>query len=80
MAVADQIDAMLISEKYRLATLNGYTGYQPPGWGLLDPNSPGYLRAVSSWASQHGVETGLCQLDLATMQWQTRPTPVVQHA
>jgi hypothetical protein len=68
-AVTDQIDAMLISQKYGIPTLNGYTSYQPPGWSLLDPFAPQYLAAVRSWASEHNLEGGLCQLDLRTMRW-----------
>jgi hypothetical protein len=70
-AVTDQIDAILISEKYLIPTVNGYTSYSPPGWGLLDPFWPGYLDAVRSWAEDHHLERGLCQLDLSAMQWRS---------
>ena len=69
LAVTDQIDAMLVSEKYLLPTLNGYSGYAPAGWGLAAPFSPSYLPAVRSWARAHGIQGGLCQLDLRTLQW-----------
>jgi hypothetical protein len=75
VAVTDQIDAMLISEKYSIPTLNGYTGYPPKGWGLLYPFASGYLASVRSWAKAHHVQTGLCQLDLGAMRWQTEPAP-----
>ena len=69
-AVTDQIDAMLISQKYGIPTLNGYTSHQPPGWSLLDPFAPRYLAAVRSWVNEHHLEAGLCQLDLGAMRWQ----------
>lgn len=64
-----QIDAMLIAQKLRLATVNGYTAYNPPGWDLDVVGAPGYLASVAAWAGSHGVTSGLCQLDLAGMHW-----------
>jgi hypothetical protein len=75
IAVTDQIDAMLISQKFRIPTLNGYTSYRPPDWGLLDPFAPQYPAAVRSWANEHNMQGGLCQLDLATMRWQMESAP-----
>jgi hypothetical protein len=75
VAVTEQLDAMLISQKYLIPTINGYTSYPPDGWGLMNPYSPGYLRAVRSWAKGHNVQEGLCELDLGTMHWQTDPAP-----
>jgi hypothetical protein len=73
--VLRQIDAMLISQKLHLPTINGYTAYSPRGWTLEDPASPGYLAAIKSWADQEGVSAGLCRLDLVTMTWQG-PAPL----
>ena len=64
-----QIDAMLVSQKLSLPTINGYTGYFPPGWNLLDPSLPTYPAAVAEWTTEHGLADGMCALDLATMQW-----------
>jgi hypothetical protein len=64
-----QLDAMLVSEKVSLPTLNGYTAHFPPGWGLANPSLPSYPRAVSDWADAHGITSGLCRLDLGTMRW-----------
>jgi hypothetical protein len=64
-----QLDAMLVSQQLSLPTINGYTGYFPPGWGLLQPWLPNYAASVSDWARAHGLTTGMCSLDLATMQW-----------
>jgi hypothetical protein len=75
---ADQLDAMLISQKYRIPTLNGFSSYFPSGWGLRYPNAPGYLGAVRSWAAEHRVQDGLCRLDLGTMRWQMEPAAAVR--
>ena len=56
-----------------LPTINGYTGYSPPGWTLDSPEGPTYRDAVRSWADQHGLEGGLCQLELSTMTWVVHP-------
>jgi len=68
-----QIDAMLISQKLSLPTINGYTGYNPPGWGLEQIGAAGYQYNVSTWAVRHGVSSGLCELDLADMKWNQNP-------
>lgn len=75
VAVADQMDAMLISERYSIPTLNGHTGYPPKGWGLLNPFSSGYISSLRAWTKAHQLQTGLCQLDLDTMRWHTKPAP-----
>lgn len=64
-----QIDAMLVSQKLSLPTINGYTAYNPTGWDLEHPGEPGYLDAVDTWTTSRRISTGLCQLDLAAMTW-----------
>lgn len=64
-----QIDAMLISQKLSLPTLNGYTSRDPSHWTLKYLKTAAYLPGVASWAIEHDVTTGLCQLDLGTMTW-----------
>ena len=66
-----QIDAMLISQKLSLPTINGYTAYNPTGWNLDGIGAGDYLPSVRGWADTHRVSTGLCQLDLAGMTWST---------
>jgi hypothetical protein len=48
-----QIDAMLISQRLAVPTINGYSGFNPPGWKLGNPSAPDYLENVASWASAH---------------------------
>jgi hypothetical protein len=68
-----QIDAMLISQKISVPTLNGYTGYNPKGWDLADINVPAYPVYVQAWEAAHGLGSGVCSLDLGTMKWSTAP-------
>jgi hypothetical protein len=65
----DQTEAMVISQKVSLPTINGYTGYQPRGWALANPADESYGAAVSSWIRAHRLQDGMCRLDLATMTW-----------
>jgi hypothetical protein len=69
MPFTPSIDAMMVALRLRLPTINGYDGDLPPGWGLVDPFSPGYARAVSDWSWTKGVGRGLCALDLASGHW-----------
>ena len=69
----DQIDAMLISQKLSIPTINGYTAHDPRDWELRTPSAPGYRRAVAAWVTAHRIGAGLCQLDLAPIAWVTSP-------
>jgi hypothetical protein len=51
--IALQIDAMLLSQRLALPTINGYSGFNPPGWKLGNPSAPEYLDYVAGWASAH---------------------------
>jgi hypothetical protein len=63
------IDAMHISERLQLPTINGYSGWFPQGWDLL-AEGPAYQVAVTHWASVNGLIPGLCVLDADTRAWQ----------
>ena len=63
------IDAMLISQHFRLPTVNGYSGQFPLGYSLIDPGSPGYVEQVHLWADTHDLRSGLCSYDRATRAW-----------
>ncbi len=63
------IDAMLISQHFRLPTVNGYSGQFPVGYSLIDPGAPGYLDQVHLWADSHNLRDGLCSYDRATRTW-----------
>lgn len=66
---AFQTEAMLISQRTGLPTLNGWSGNNPPGWEFEDPNSASYLAAVQVWVRTHGLISGVCDLDLGTTVW-----------
>jgi hypothetical protein len=69
-----QTDAMLISQRVGLPTLNGYSGDDPPGWSLNFVGTPSYAGLVSQWVSAHGL-VGVCDLDLGHMSWSTPVQP-----
>jgi len=72
---AYQTEAMVISERLRIPTINGYTGWAPQDWTLVNPLDPGYTAAVASWVREHRLQQGMCRLDLAHMNWSTASTP-----
>lgn len=59
-----QIDAMLISAIRGVPTLNGYSGANPPGWGLYKVRSPLYEQYVWDWAKKSGLQAALFQLEI----------------
>lgn len=69
-----QTEAMLISERIGLPTINGYSGDLPPGWKLVYPTSPSYTRSVGEWVTAHDLGHGICRLDIGTMTWERHPT------
>jgi hypothetical protein len=71
-----QIDAMLISQRFNLPTLNGYSGWVPPGWDL-NPG-PDYEKHALDWASRHALTSGLCRLDLPKATWTLAPPVPLQ--
>lgn len=64
-----QIDAMLIAQKIGIPTVNGYSGWDPQGWGLADIHQPGYVVEVEKWLERYGLTDEACTLDLATYKW-----------
>jgi hypothetical protein len=57
------VDAMFISLDRSIPTLNGYSAWSPNGWGLANPQEPGYVEAVDRWIDQHGLRN-VCELDI----------------
>jgi hypothetical protein len=66
-----QLDAMLVARTYDIPTVNGYSGWFPPGWAFLIFDK-GYIQNVRKWARAKSVTRGLCALDLRDGSW----TPV----
>jgi hypothetical protein len=63
-----QIDAMMVAMGHNLPTINGYSGFAPPGWDLYDRTADYEIRA-RRWATKRGIEKGLCRLDLDRGSW-----------
>jgi hypothetical protein len=62
------IDAMLIAQRVRVPTVNGYSGWTPDGWSIV-PGSEEYDAAVDAWVDRHGLRDGHCALDLSSGTW-----------
>jgi hypothetical protein len=57
------IDAVFISLKHAIPTLNGYSAWFPEGWDLMNPPEPEYEGHVREWIARHQLR-GVCVLDL----------------
>jgi hypothetical protein len=66
-----QIDAMIIAQKYKLSTINGYSGYPPRGWNVThDINDSIYPNLLNRWILHHQLNKGhLYFLNLKTGKW-----------
>jgi hypothetical protein len=67
-SISLQIDAMLIAERLTLPTVNGYSGFNPPGWHLENPQAPDYPERVDRWSAAHGL-SHVCALILSEKRW-----------
>lgn len=68
------VDAMLLAERWRVPTVNGWATFTPPDWNFDRPLSPDYDQRVAFYARVHGL-TGLCRLDMRQAQPWTIGTP-----
>jgi hypothetical protein len=57
------IDAMFVSLRVSLPTLNGYSAWTPVGWNLLNPHEADYPDRVRQWIDRHHL-TGVCAFDI----------------
>jgi hypothetical protein len=71
--IAQQIDAMLLAERLTLPTLNGYSGFTPPGWHLENPQASDYSQRVQRWAAANGLS------QVCTMQAAPDPPPATRQ-
>jgi hypothetical protein len=62
------IDAMLIAQRVGIPTVNGYSGWEPPGWRLR-PDSDAYLGNVAAWVAERGLAPRHCSYDAVTSRW-----------
>jgi hypothetical protein len=66
-----QADAMMVTARFGIPTINGLSGATPPDWapGIAHVDGPGYEPAVAAWAATHGIAAGLCALELPAGRW-----------
>jgi hypothetical protein len=57
------VDAMFVSLKQSIPTLNGYSGWDPPEWRLFQPHQADYRLAIAQWIERHHL-TGTCEFDI----------------
>jgi hypothetical protein len=57
------MDAIWVSLRHSIPTLNGYSAWNPPGWGIGDPRDPGYDKAVADWIKLREL-SGVCAFDV----------------
>ena len=72
ISYAVQTEAMLISQKIDLPTIDGYSGEFPPFWKFPYPNAGNYLTSIHAWEQVHHL-THVCEFDLVNMEWHTHP-------
>jgi hypothetical protein len=64
-----QIDAMFLSQRNNLPTVNGYSSLQPESWRLNIPQSPDYLHNLDDWLDRNGITKGACGADIDKAVW-----------
>ena len=64
---ANQVDAMWISNQVGLPTLNGSSGWTPPGWELNDTKN--YFGAAKHWIARKGLREKVCVYDPSDRRW-----------
>ena len=68
------MDAMFISLRTSLPTLNGYSAWWPDGWRLSNPQTPEYPASVAQWIAQNGLRR-VCALDIEARTMTPYPEP-----
>jgi hypothetical protein len=64
-----QVKAMMVAQAENLPTLNGYSGFKPPGWNLGETDTADYEQRVLRWALHRDLAEGLCRLDIDSGNW-----------
>lgn len=63
-----EIEAIWNALRVGLPTLNGYSGWSPPGWRLGDA-SLDYFAAAREWIARSAITKTVCLYDQATRSW-----------
>jgi hypothetical protein len=66
----DENDALWISLRTRLPTLNGNSGWVPQGWRLED-HTIDYFDAAREWIAITGLNQTVCLYDRTNRSWST---------
>lgn len=66
---AIHVDAMRISQRFGLPTVNGYSGGVPPGWDFGNVWEPNYLDKVRKWLRDNKVVGTPCYYDATKTSW-----------
>jgi hypothetical protein len=66
---AIHIDAMRLSQRFGIPTLNGYSGGNPPGWDFGNVWEGNYIEKLKAWSRNKGVAGPLCLYDATTKTW-----------
>jgi hypothetical protein len=63
-----QMDAVVLSQVFKLPTWNGYTGNTPEGWNLMNVTGSEYLANAKSWKEINKITNG-CGFNLEKNTW-----------
>jgi hypothetical protein len=67
-----QLDAMRLAMVFNIPTVNGYSGLQPEGWNLFQPQSPDYEMYLSDWKALMGYQEEVCIVNVDNGEWNTQ--------
>ncbi len=65
-----QLDAMMISMKLGIPTINGYSGFAPNEVFTMVPSGIEYKYKMLRWLQLNGVKSGVCELDYQSRTFQ----------
>jgi hypothetical protein len=63
------LDGLIVGQRVRLPSLNGYSSGPPKGFYHTEFVDPLYLTKVAHWARSHDLLPGLCVLNLGPAEW-----------
>ena len=61
--------AMMLSVKYQVPTINGFTSFTPPDWNFAYYDRDAYLKNIREYIKTHRL-TGVCEVNLVSGKWE----------
>jgi hypothetical protein len=61
-----QVDAMMVSMKLNIPTVNGYSGILPADVFSMFPSGEEYQNKILEWLSENDLDKDVCELDYQT--------------